>query len=330
MRHRFTPIHTPLNRCLAESVKSLAKEFCMEIKPTNHDYKRGVQRVLWITLALNLAVVIGKFIAGFLAGSLSVISDAVHSSVDSLNNIVGLVVMKYATAEPDDEHPYGHAKFETLAAFAIAGFLFVTCYQIGVSAISRILNPSGHPPEISFLTIGVMIVTIFINIFVAVYEHREGKRLKSEFLIADAVHTKSDVLVSCSVLLGLGLVKLGYFWLDPVVALGVAVVIAWNGYKIFKATVPVLVDAAPVPPDQIAAIVRNVPGVHSAHDIRSRIQGGGMFIEMHLHVQPDIENDHIKTHDLTEEVERRLAAQFGQVVATIHVEPLALHEGQFI
>ncbi|HEX4945410.1 MAG TPA: cation diffusion facilitator family transporter [Blastocatellia bacterium] len=297
----------------------------MEPTLTNHDYKRGVRRVLLVTLALNIAVVIGKFIAGFLAGSLSVISDAVHSSVDSLNNIVGLVVMKYATAEPDDEHPYGHGKFETLAAFAIAGFLFVTCYQIGVSAISRIITPSDQPPEISYLTIGVMVVTIFVNIFVAVYEKREGKRLKSEFLIADAVHTKSDILVSCSVLIGLGLVKLGYYWLDPVVALGVAVVIAWNGYQIFKATVPVLVDAAPVPADQISEIVTKVPGVHSAHDIRSRVQGGTMYIEMHLHMLPNVERDHIKTHDLTEEVERRLEESFGNVIATIHVEPFALH-----
>lgn len=298
----------------------------MQSNATQHEYKRGVQHVLLITLVLNIAVVIGKFIAGFLAGSLSVISDAVHSSVDSLNNIVGLVVMKYATAEPDAEHPYGHAKFETLAAFAIAGFLFVTCYQIAVSAISRILTPSEHPPEISSLTIGVMVVTIVANIFVTLYEHREGKRLNSEFLIADAVHTKSDVLVSCSVLIGLWLVKLGYVWLDPIIALGVAVVIAWNGYKIFKATIPVLVDAAPVPADRIAEIVSQVPGVHSAHDIRSRVQGGTMFIEMHLHMQPNIERDHIKTHDLTEEIERRLEATFGQVIATIHVEPLAMSE----
>mgnify|MGYP000988896833 CR=1 FL=1 len=292
---------------------------------TNHDYKRGVQRVLLVTLILNLLVVIGKLIAGLFAGSLSVISDAVHSSVDSLNNIVGLVIMKYATAEPDDEHPYGHGKFETLAAFAIAGFLFVTCYQIAVSAISRLITPAETPPAISALTIGVMVATIIVNIFVTVYEHREGKRLNSEFLIADAVHTRSDVLVSFSVLIGLGLVKLGYTWLDPIIALGIAVVIAWNGYKIFKSTVPVLVDAAPVPPIQIESIVRDVTGVHSAHDIRSRVQGGTMFIEMHLHVLPEIEHDHVKTHDLTEEVEQRLEDAYGRVVATIHVEPLALH-----
>lgn len=297
----------------------------METPLTNHDYKRGVRRVLLITLALNIAVVIGKFIAGFLAGSLSVISDAVHSSVDSLNNIVGLVIMKYATAEPDDEHPYGHAKFETLAAFAIAGFLFVTCYQIGVSAISRLITPSPDPPEISALTISVIVATIIVNIIVTVYEQREGKRLQSEFLIADAVHTRSDVLVSFSVLTGLGLVKLGYVWLDPIIALGIAVVIAWNGYKIFKATVPVLVDAAPVPAEQIAKLVTTVPGVHSAHDIRSRVQGGTMYVEMHLHMQPSVEPDPIKTHALTEEVEQRLEKAYGRVVATIHVEPLALH-----
>jgi cation diffusion facilitator family transporter len=300
----------------------------MEPILTTYTYRRSVRRVLLITLALNLTVVIGKFIAGILAGSLSVISDAVHSSVDSLNNIVGLVIMKYATAEPDDEHPYGHAKFETLAAFAIAGFLFVTCYQIAVSAFTRIVTPPAAPPEISKLTVGVMIVTILVNIIVTVYEQREGQRLKSEFLIADAVHTRSDVLVSFSVLAGLGLVKLGYVWLDPVIALGIAGVIAWNGYKIFKATVPVLVDAAPVPAQKIAEIVAKVPGVHSAHDIRSRIQGGTMYIEMHLHMQPNVERDHVKTHDLTEEIERRLEAKFGKVIATIHVEPFSMLETQ--
>ncbi|MEP7340282.1 MAG: cation diffusion facilitator family transporter [Acidobacteriota bacterium] len=285
-------------------------------------YQRGVRRVLLITLVLNIAVVIGKLIAGYLAGSLSVISDAIHSTTDSLNNIVGLVVVKYAAAEPDESHPYGHAKFETLAAFIIAGFLFVTCYQISVSAITRLLSKDHAAPEITALTIGVIVATIVINIFVTVYESREGNRLKSEFLIADAIHTRSDVLVSCSVLTGLILIKVGYVWFDPVVSLGVAGVIAWNGYQIFKATVPVLVDAAPVPPPRIAEIAESVPGVHSVHDVRVRAHGGEMFIEMHLHVAPRLEQDHILSHAITEAVEQRLIEEFGKVTATIHVEPL--------
>ncbi len=298
----------------------------MNTQPGNGEiYRRGVRRVLIVTLALNLAVVIGKLVAGVLAGSLSVISDAIHSSVDSLNNIVGLVVVKYATAEPDEGHPYGHAKFETLAAFAIAGFLFVTCYQISLSAIKRLFDRDASAPEISALTIGVMVVTIIANIVVTVYERREGRRLQSAFLIADSAHTRSDVLVSCSVLAGLFLIKLGYVWLDPVISLGVAVVIAWSGYQIFKATVPVLVDAAPVPAQRIAEIAESVPGVHSVHDIRSRTHGGEMFVEMHLHIEREAERDHISSHAITEEVERKLEREFGRVVATIHVEPLSTH-----
>jgi cation diffusion facilitator family transporter len=288
---------------------------------SNETYRRGVRRVLFVTLALNILVVAGKMIAGLLADSLSVISDAIHSSVDSLNNIVGLVVMKYATAEPDEGHPYGHAKFETLAAFAIAGFLFVTCYQISLSAIKRIFAHDTPAPEITALTMGVMVGTIISNIIVTVYERREGKRLQSAFLIADSAHTRSDVLVSCSVLAGLILIRYGYVWLDPIISLGVAVVIAWSGYQIFKTTVPILVDAAPVPSWRIAEIVRSVPGVHSAHDIRSRSQGGEMFVEMHLHIANHLERDHIVSHAITEEIERKLAKEFGKVTATIHVEP---------
>jgi cation diffusion facilitator family transporter len=286
------------------------------------EYRRGVRRVLLVTLCINIVVVIGKLTAGLLAGSLSVISDAIHSAVDSLNNIVGLVVTKYATAEPDEGHPYGHAKFETLAAFIIAGFLFLTCYEIGSNAFKRLFQSNASSPEITALTISVMIVTIVVNLIVTTYEQREGKRLRSEFLLADAIHTRSDVLVSCSVLGGLILIRMGYLWLDPAVSLGVAAFIAWNGYQIFKKTAPVLVDAAPVPPRRIEEIAESVSGVHSVHDVRSRSQGNEMFIEMHLHVAADAEKDHVASHAITEEVERRLAQEFGKVTATIHVEPL--------
>jgi cation diffusion facilitator family transporter len=168
---------------------------------------------------------------------------------------------------------------------------------------------------------GVMVGTIISNIIVTVYERREGKRLQSAFLIADSSHTRSDVLVSCSVLAGLILIRFGYVWLDPIISLGVAIVIAWSGYLIFKTTVPILVDAAPVPSWRIAEIVRSVPGVHSAHDIRSRSQGGEMFVEMHLHIANQLERDHIVSHAITEEIERKLAKEFGKVTATIHVEP---------
>jgi hypothetical protein len=120
----------------------------------------------------------------------------------------------------DEGRPYGHAKFETLAAFAIAGFLFVTCYQIALIAFRRLSSHDVASPVSTTLTIGVMISTILSNIIVMVYERREGRRLQSAFLIADSAHTRSDIWVSCSVLCGLVLVKPGYAWTDPVISLG--------------------------------------------------------------------------------------------------------------
>ncbi len=289
---------------------------------TSPDYARAVQRVLIVTLVLNLLVVAGKLVAGLLAGSLSVISDAIHSSVDSLNNVVGLVITRYASAEPDENHPYGHAKFETLAAFVIAGFLFVTCYQIGLSAIGRLMGGASSPPEITSLTIWVMVVTLVVNLIVTIYETREGRRWQSEFLLADAVHTRSDIVISLAILVGLFFVDRGMYWLDPALSLGVAIFIAWSGYQIFIRAVPVLVDEAPVPPARIAAIAESVAGVHSVHDIRSRSHGGAIFVEMHMHIDPTIEHDAHRAHAVTEEVEEQLQSAFGRVTATIHVEPL--------
>jgi len=163
-----------------------------------------------------------------------------------------------------------------------------------------------------------MVITVLVNCFVVYYETRCGRELKSQFLIADALHTKSDIFVSLSVLASLGLVSLGLVWADAVVALIVAGVIAYSGYQIFKRTVPVLVDAAPVEPEVIEAIVNATPGVHSCHNIRSRGQPGNIFIEMHLVIKhPNSE----VAHQITEEVERRLAQKLGQCNITIHVEP---------
>src|SRR5262249_11747573 len=294
---------------------------------TKDVYKRGVRQVLLITLCLNVAVVIGKLIVGLLAGSLSVVSDAIHSAGDSINNIVGLVVMRYATAEPDEEHPYGHAKFEALAAFTLAGFLLVTCYQLCASAFKRLVGSHATQPKISALTFGMMIATIIINLIVTIYEHRCGKRLNSKFLIADAIHTRSDVLVSCFVLIGLFLIRQGNIWLDPLVSFGVAAFIAWNSFQIVKVTAPVIVDAAPVPPTRITEIAESVPGVHSVHNVRSRAHGNEIFIEMHLRVSPGAERNHVVSHAITEIAARGVVEEeYRRVTTTFHLVPMSSEE----
>jgi cation diffusion facilitator family transporter len=285
---------------------------------SDDQYSRGVRRVLVITLVLNLAVVAIKLVIGMIAQSLSIIGDALHSSADSFNNIVALFVIRIASAAPDEEHHFGHRKFENLGAFVIAGFLAVTAFEVASSAVKRILGWESFRVEVTALTIGAMTLTIAVNVFVYLYENRRAKELGSSILLADSKHTLSDIFVSLSILAGLLLLWFRIANLDAVLALLVSGVIAYAAYEIFSATVPVLVDRSPFPRDYIAEVVRATPGVMSVHDIMSLGVPGNAFITMHLAVTPVSTND---AHAVTEEVERRLEKRLGACHVTIHIEP---------
>jgi len=292
----------------------------MQASHSSHEehYRRGVSRVLILTLGLNLAVVAAKLTAGILASSLSVIGDALHSSADSLNNIVALFIVRIASAAPDDEHPYGHHKFESLGAFGIAGFLLVTAFEVASSAAKRVLGWESSQVEVSVLTLAALLATVAVNIFVWAYESRRARQLGSSILLADSNHTLSDIYVSLSILAGLLLLYFDIADLDAYLALVVSGVIAFAAYQIFSRTVPVLVDRSPFPRGFIDEIVRATPGVESVHDIMSRGVPGKAFITMHLAVTPQNIHD---AHAVTEEVERRLEDKLGACEVTIHVEP---------
>lgn len=287
---------------------------------TRRTYRWEVQKILLYTLVLNLLVVVGKIIVGWIANSLAVISDGIHSSVDSANNIVGLTVIYYASRPPDKDHHYGHGKFESLAAVGLAGLLFFTCYELSARAIGRLLGHTSAMTEVSALTFTVMIVTLAINAWVAWYEYRRGQQLNSHFLKADAIHTRSDIFVTTSVIGGLIGVRAGVVWLDAAMALAVAVMIAYNGYRIFAESAPSLVDASPVVPERIEELALSVPGVLRCERIRARGQEGRMFIEMVVVVQ---NHDLHGAHAATELIEAKLDKEFGHCDTTIHVEPAA-------
>jgi len=287
--------------------------------PIQHNrYSRDVQRVLVVTLILNILVVIGKLVAGLLAGSLAVLSDALHSSADALNNIVGIFIIRMASTAPDADHHFGHHKFETIAAFCIAWFLLVTAFQVGRGAFYRMLGWTEGEVEVTFFTIAVMVLSMAVNTIVWVYERRRAKELRSSFLMADSKHTLSDIYITSSILVGLILIRLDIIDLDAILALFVAGIITYAAYGIFASTIPVLVDRTPFPREYLEEIVRAAPGVKSVHDIMSRGVPGNTFITMHLIVAP---SDTHGAHAVTEEVERRLDDKIGPCQVIIHIEP---------
>src|SRR5256714_12527963 len=185
------------------------------------DRSRAVRRVLAGLLVANIAVVAAKAIIGMMAGSLSVLGDAVHSSVDAVYNVLGLFVVRVAARAPDEEHPYGHGKFETLGALGIVVFLSVTCVELVRSAVGRLIS-GGHSVQMTDLGLVLLLATLATNVFVAWYENRRGHELRSELLIADAAHTRTDVFITIGVLIGLIFSRQGYTWDDPAIPPGVA------------------------------------------------------------------------------------------------------------
>ncbi|MBE0594598.1 MAG: cation transporter [Gemmatimonadales bacterium] len=277
-----------------------------------------MKRVLLGLLVANLGVVGAKFVIGLRSGSLGVLGDAVHSSVDAMNNVVALVVIWVAAREPDEDHPYGHEKFETLGALAIVGFLSITGFELVKNAISR-LSAGGAPLEISVGEITILAGTLLVNTAVTVYETRRGRQLNSPILLADAAHTRADVFITIGVIAGVIAGRAGYGIVDPIVALAVSGIIVYLAYTIVAGSIPALVDRYAVPPDRIRDAAQTVAGVVRAYDVRSRGVQDRLFAELTISIDgsTSVEAGHV----VADAVEHQLRDDLGFHEVIVHVEP---------
>ena len=277
-----------------------------------------IRRVLIIILVANLAVVVAKLFIGITTGSLAVLGDTAHSSVDALNNILALAVVWIASQGPDEDHPYGHQKFETLGALAVVGFLSVSAFELAKGAIHRLA--AGAPSlSVSPVQIAILLATLAINVGVASYESHKGRQLNSEILLADAAHTKADVFVTVGVIAGVVLVRVGINWADPVLALAVTGIIISLAYTIMSRSVPILVDRHLLPAVAIRNSAERVPGVESAYDIRSRGSRNKSFAELTIAVERNVTVE--DAHRIADAVESRLRSELRLHEIIVHVEP---------
>jgi cation diffusion facilitator family transporter len=283
---------------------------------------RGVARVLVRVLLLNLAVAGAKLILGYTTGAVSIISDGFHSLTDSTANVVGLIGLRIAGKPPDANHPYGHRKFETLAAAGIFVFLLLVVVEVVRSAISRMRT--GAVPDITPLSFAVMIGTLITNLLVVRYEAGRGRALNSEFLLADAEHTRSDVWTTSTVLTSLVAVKIGYPIVDAIGALVVAVFIARAGLHIALESSYILADRVVLDEGEIRGVVMTTPEVLGCHQIRTRGTADHTFLDLHVWFAP--ETTLHEAHRLSHVVKDRLMEAFPQIAdAIIHIEPPPHH-----
>jgi len=280
--------------------------------------RAGVQRVLWLTLALNLGVSAGKIAVGLLSGSLAMVADGYHSLVDGSNNVIGLIVAAYAFRPPDRGHPYGHRKFETAAAAGIGGALLFLAYHVLEGALARVAEPAL--PEIGPLNWTVMGATMAVNLFVSWYEDREGRRLKSAFLVADATHTRADLFVSLGVVGTFAAARAGLAWADPLAAVVIAGVIAVQAVKILISAFHVLTDRAAIDPERIESLAATVAGVQRVRGVRTRGRGDAVYVDLTVHLDGEVTLR--EAHEVADRIEDALKAAHPEIVdVVVHPEP---------
>jgi cation diffusion facilitator family transporter len=232
-----------------------------------------------ISIFASAGMAVAKFTVGIAIGSLALISEALHSSVDVIATIITWLVVRVSDRPADDEHHYGHGKFESLSALGVIALLYVLAGGILVESWSR-LREGAAPPTLSAVPFVVLLVDIAVNYWRARALHRTARATRSQALAADALHFASDVLGSIAVIIGLVLIGFGFAWGDSVAAIAVAVMISILGLRLGRSTIETLLDRAPDGvSEKAAAAIRTVPGVVDVERLRVRMVGPTYFID---------------------------------------------------
>jgi cation diffusion facilitator family transporter len=279
----------------------------------------AVSTVLTRVLFLNLLVAFAKIAFGYASGATSILSDGFHSLTDGASNVVGLIGVYAAGRPPDREHPYGHRKYETVAAAAVVVFLLLVVVEVVRNAYNHLTGRTTLP-DITLAGFIVMAVTVAVNVYVVRYESREAERLGSEVLFADAMQTRGDIWTSFTVIAALIGVESGLPILDPLAALVVAGFIAHAGYQIARVTTRILSDEIVISESDLERAVMSVDGVLGCHQIRTRGSADYVFLDLHVWLPPDMPLT--EAHYISHVVKDRLMSRYPQIVdAIIHIEP---------
>ncbi len=280
-----------------------------------------VRKVTLIGSVLDFVLGVAKIVVGWFANSQALIADGIHSFSDLLTDFMVLYAAKHAHKEADEVHPYGYGRIETLATVSLGVVLVIIAIGIAYSAIQRLANPNVLM-DFTLLALSVALVSVVSKEWIYRYTIAAAKRLRSDMLMANAWHSRSDAFSSIVVLIGITGVMLDYPYLDAVAAVVVAAMIGHIGFGLIRSSTRELIDTA-LDPEKIAAIrehIHAVQGVRSAHTLRTRKSAGNAFVDVHIQVNPRLSVS--EGHQIGDAVRRRLLQKVDEVTDVIvHIDP---------
>ena len=270
-----------------------------------------------ISIISNTSLVIMKFIAGFMSGSVSVISEAIHSMMDLLAALIAFFAVRISDNPADEEHPYGHGKFENVSGVIEALLIFIAAVWIIYKAIHKLLI--GAPIENASIGIIVMTISAIANFFVSRHLYKVAKSTDSIALEADALHLKTDIYTSAGVAIGLVLIWItGIRIIDPIVAILVALLILRESYELLNRAYKPLLDTA-ISTKELSVIEKCIhASKYTNHDLKSRQSGRQRFIEFHLVMPGDVPLK--DAHQKCDEIEDLIKSKISNISILIHVE----------
>jgi cation diffusion facilitator family transporter len=272
-----------------------------------------------LSIVSNTLLIIMKLAVGIISGSVSIISEAIHSSMDLLAAIIAFLSVKVSDNPPDSRHPYGHGKVENISGVIEALLIFIAAIWIIIEAFKKLF---GEKIELDSIALGsvVMLVSAIVNIIVSRRLYKVARETNSVALEADALHLKTDVYTSLGVAVGLGLIMItGINWLDPIVAIFVALFIVRESYYLLKRAFTPLLDTA-WGANEIEELEKTLKRLEvSYHDLRTRIAGNYRFIDLHIQIPGDVSVGN--AHQYCDKIENELTGNYENLVVTIHVEP---------
>jgi cation diffusion facilitator family transporter len=282
----------------------------------------GMRRTLAVSFTANLIVAFAKVVYGYLTGSLAMFADGFHSLLDAGASALGLIGVTIANRPPDPGHTYGYERYESLSSLAIGVFMVLAIIEIVNGAVNRLSSP--QLPEVTWLSYVFIGISILSGAGVSWWERRRARRFSSEVIEADAWHTFSDALVSVAVLVSLIGSHFHLTLLDPLIALGVAFVLAWAAIMIVQRATRILSDATSFDLEEIIRVARLTQGVKDCHAVRARGSAGHVIVDLHVLVDGNMSvfDSHAIAEAVNENIRKMLP---GIVDVLVHIGPVQYH-----
>jgi cation diffusion facilitator family transporter len=291
------------------------------VETTLQQAYRVKRRVTWVCAALNLLLAGLKLVLGFIGQSQALVADGIHSLSDLASDAMVLVVIRFARDEADEDHPYGHARFETMATLALGVLLLLVAGGITLDAAERIHDPDTLARP-GFLALAGAALSIIVKEWMFWYNLRAARQLDSELMRANAWHHRSDAISSVIVLIGIAGSMAGFPWLDAVGAIGVSLLIGKIGWGLAWSGARELVDtgASAAQLAEIAEVISGVEGVEDFHDLKTRRMGQSILVDVHVLVgsQVTVSEGHMTAVRVRADLQRR--CEYVSDVL-IHVDP---------